>query len=179
MKASDKLQQEHETIHFMLSVLKKLREQIEKGEEVDFGYLGEILEFFKIYVDKSHHKKEEGALFPKLPGTRMSEEGVLVRGLVQDHALLHNLVKEMNESFGGLKNGDYQDRDKFLGVSKRYITMLTEHALKEDKLLNPLIDKYLSSSEQESLEQQFTSIENREIGSSKIKDFQKLIQAAS
>ena len=60
MQPMKDLKMEHDAVQLTLRILDKICQGIEKsGEIIDFQHLDQLLEFFKVFVDKCHHGKEE------------------------------------------------------------------------------------------------------------------------
>jgi hemerythrin-like domain-containing protein len=54
------LKMEHDAVQMTLRILDKICQRIEKlGEIIDRQNIDQLLEFFKVFVDKCHHGKEE------------------------------------------------------------------------------------------------------------------------
>ena len=63
MTATKQLRDEHEGIKLMLTILEKVARMVEAGGKLDLNHIEHMLEFFRIFVDKCHHGKEEDLLF--------------------------------------------------------------------------------------------------------------------
>ncbi|MDO8498486.1 MAG: hemerythrin domain-containing protein [bacterium] len=176
MKATKQLKEEHQAVLLLLSILRKIREKIGRKEEIPSQHLEEILEFFKVFVDKCHHKKEEGILFPMITGAEIPEEKGLIGDLLRDHAILHEYVKVIDESFTGFKAGDQRNVERLMEAAKSYITLLTEHISKEDDILFELADQYLLREADERMMEQFEYIEINQLGSGKHKQFERMLE---
>ena len=61
---TDQLKAEHEKILILLGILKRICAKLEAKRDINPLYLGQVIEFMKIFVDKFHHGKEEDLLFP-------------------------------------------------------------------------------------------------------------------
>ena len=64
--ASEDLINEHEGILFGLKILKKMAERLVGNTNIETQDYYEIVNFLKLFVDKCHHGKEEGFLFPAM-----------------------------------------------------------------------------------------------------------------
>lgn len=176
MKATKQLKEEHQAVLLLLSILRKIREKIEKKEEIPPQHLEEILEFFKVFIDKCHHKKEEGVLFPLIVGAEIVEEKGLVGDLLRDHTVLHDYVKVINEAFSGYKARDPKDTERLMEAARSYITLLTEHINKEDKVLFKLAEENFSTEEDERILEKFEDIEINQIGRGKHEQFHRMLE---
>ena len=75
MKASEQLRAEHEGIRLMMAVLGRICDNMAAGGPADTVQLAKIMDFFKVFVDKCHHGKEEAMLFPALERVGIAKEG--------------------------------------------------------------------------------------------------------
>ena len=64
MKATDQLLDEHKGVLLMLTILEKVSEKLATEGSLEKKHLEGMLEFFRVFVDKCHHGKEEDLLFP-------------------------------------------------------------------------------------------------------------------
>ena len=80
------LKMEHDAVRLTLRILDEICRKIEKsGEITDLQHLDQLLEFFKVFVDKCHHGKEEELLFPALENVGVSREGGPIGVLLHEH----------------------------------------------------------------------------------------------
>jgi len=61
MKATEDLMQEHQAVLVSLQILEKVATAIGAKEAEAPGHLAKLLDFFKGFVDRCHHGKEEDA----------------------------------------------------------------------------------------------------------------------
>ncbi len=66
MKATEDLIHEHNAVLVALKILEKVAAAIAAKSEQAPAHLEQLVDFFKGFVDKCHHGKEEDALFPEL-----------------------------------------------------------------------------------------------------------------
>lgn len=173
MSATEDLKEEHQGVRLMLSILENISERLGQRETVDPHHLDQILEFIKVFVDKCHHKKEEGFLFPLLEESVAGKK--LVKELLDEHFILHGLVSRIEEGATEYKKGNLKGALKIIDNSKKYIDLLRIHADREDEKLFPLTDKLLDESKQRELEKKFADWEVRQIGSGKHEQFHQML----
>src|SRR5512142_1084963 len=68
-KPAEDLIAEHRGILLMLKVMEKIAGRMKRGETLDEEHLRKMVEFLRNFVDKCHHGKEEGILFPEIAKT--------------------------------------------------------------------------------------------------------------
>jgi hemerythrin-like domain-containing protein len=73
------------------------------GRLPDKGHGEEILDFLVVFVDKCHHGKEEGLLFPALEAVGVSRNGGPIGVLLEEHRKGRSLTAEMTAAPAGLR----------------------------------------------------------------------------
>lgn len=176
MKATEQLKKEHNAVKIMLLVLDKMCHKLEAGEDVDPDHLESLLEFFKVFVDRCHHVKEENLLFVAMQRTVDPNDGDRIGALLKDHVSGRNFIGEMALAAVDYRAGDERARQAIVSGAKHYITLLIQHIDIEDNVLYPLADERLSPQKQEELLIQFDKLEEEEIGAGKHEEYHRLIE---
>jgi len=170
------LKMEHDAVQMTLRVLDKICQQIEKsGEIIDLHHLDQLLEFFKVFVDKCHHGKEEELLFPALENVGVSNSGGPIEVLLHEHQQGREYVQAMNAALGKYVKGERSVVNEFVKSAKGYIKLLNQHIDKENGVLFPLAEKHLSEQAQAKLWEGFEMIETQKIGLGKHEEFHKML----
>jgi hemerythrin-like domain-containing protein len=179
MKATQQLKDEHEGIRLMLRILERVCERIEEGREADPEHLPQMLDFFRIFVDKCHHGKEEDHLFPALEAVGVPREGGPIGVMLMEHQMGRERVKAMGQAVeDGRENKP--DASRRVGQESRaYISLLNQHIEKENNVLFPMADQRLSVRKQEELFEAFERLEVERIGIGKHEEFHKLLEHLS
>lgn len=175
MKATEQLKREHNAVKIMLRVLDKMCRKLEAGEEIDPEHLDGTLEFFKVFVDRCHHVKEENLLFIAMQRTADPTDGDRIGALLKDHVSGRNFIGDMTRASAAYRAGDSTARRVIIDSAKHYITLLIQHIDIEDNVLYPIADERLSPEKQEELLIQFDKLEEEEIGVGKHEEFHRLI----
>ena len=164
------------TVRLTLRILNKICQRIEKsGEIIDFQHLDQLLEFFKVFVDKCHHGKEEELLFPALENIGVSNKGGPIEVLHHEHQKGREYVQTMNAALDQYTKGERSVVNEFVKSAKGYINLLNQHIDKENSVLFPLAEKHLSEQAQEKLWEGFEMIETQKIGVGKHDEFHKML----
>jgi len=171
------LKMEHDAVRLTLKILDKICQKIEKaGEIIDLLTLNQLLEFFKVFVDKCHHGKEEELLFPALENVGVSNKGGPIEVLLHEHQLGREYVQAMISAIAQYTNGDRMGGDEFVKAARQYINLLDQHIDKENNVLFPLAEKHLPEQEQARLSRGFDLIETEKIGAGKHDEFHKMLK---
>jgi hemerythrin-like domain-containing protein len=175
MKATDQLKAEHEGIKMMLSILDKICLKLESGEQADVNHLEQILEFFRIFVDRCHHGKEEDLLFPAMEQAGVPREGGPIGQMLVEHDHGRSYVKGMADAVADYKAGNLEAAKKIATNARGYIATLQAHIQKENMVLFSIADSRLSNETQERLYEEFEQLEENKIGLGKHEEFHGLL----
>lgn len=153
-EAIDDLKHEHEAILFSLKLLKGMIDQFSAAKVEVQEDLLRYIDFLKEFVDKCHHGKEEGILFPAMIKAGMSEKGGPIDVMLAEHTQGRRIVKEMEIAISSEPN--------FSGLSdsaKEYSMLISSHIQKENNILFIMAEKIIST---ETLNQIYTAFEEHE-----------------
>ncbi len=171
------LKMEHDAVQITLRILDKICQKIEQsGEIIDLQHLDQLLEFFKVFVDKCHHGKEEELLFPALENVGVSREGGPINVLLHEHQQGREYIQAMNAALSRYSEGNPKAIGEFIITATAYINLLNQHIDKENGVLFPLAETHLSEQEQAKLWEGFELIETQKIGAGKHEEFHKMLK---
>lgn len=174
MKPIDELREEHQAVRMTLRVLETLCQRLERpGETVDLQHIGQLLEFFSVFVDKCHHGKEEELLFPSLEAVGVPREGGPIGVMLQEHQMGRDYVRKMSDAVSKLESSEVNAR--FTSLARGYINLLDQHIHKEDNVLFPLAEERLSELKQSELSRGFERIETERIGVGRHEEFHRML----
>lgn len=175
MKPTEVLKEEHDGIKVMLSILEKVCQALDHGENVEPAHLLEIVEFFRNFADRCHHGKEEDLLFTALGNYDLGEARALVDELLKEHEVGREYVRKMStsaETYGGAES---EKPVGFVNQGREYVSFLREHIRKEDDILWPVVDEKVSKEHQANLVSAFDRFEIEKIGAGKHDEYHELI----
>ena len=158
--AIEMLEEEHRLIMRMVKLLPMVQRRVEGGSRLP-EVLMTIVDFFQIYTDKSHHAKEEAALFPLLAKRGIRLEGCPIGTLHHEHEQGRVLMKTLRAAVQSYSEGDPDAKKQIAQALNNASGFYTEHIWKEDFLLFPLSRKVLNDSDEEELRKQFISIDSK------------------
>lgn len=164
MKPTEQLKEEHQGIKLMLRILKKAAEKMHGGTAVPHEHLGQMAEFFRVFVDRCHHAKEEELLFPAMREARISGAEGPIRVLADEHERGRGLAGAFADAVARCGAGDHRAPAKIVAEARAYRDLLIAHIEKEDTVLYPMADEGLSGETQEALLDGFERIEEERIG---------------
>jgi hemerythrin-like domain-containing protein len=176
MNPIEDLKREHEAVKITLRVLDRICKKAEDtGEFADPGHLEQLIEFFKTFVDRCHHGKEEELLFPALEEVGVSREGGPIGVMLNEHRQGRDHVAKMQAALMRYRDGDRGAAGDFVKPARAYITLLNQHIDKENNVLFPLADNNLAHEKKVELQEGFESIETRKIGAGRHDAFHQMI----
>ncbi|MHC1720966.1 MAG: hemerythrin domain-containing protein [Clostridiaceae bacterium] len=168
-KATSDLKKEHESILFVLKILRKMLSG-DKDNVDKVKYYSEVLYFFKIFVDQCHHGKEEKYLFVEMLKSGLSENEGLIRELIREHDIGRDYISAMNIS---LKSGEMS---LFHFAVVEYMDMIKLHIDKENNDLFKKIDKLLNEAKQDEIFSKLEQHEEEVIGHGVHEELHSMIQ---
>jgi len=154
------LEDEHKLILRMVRTLPLIHQRIEKGD-VDPEILLTVVDFFKVYADKSHHAKEEAALFPLLAKRGVRLKGCPIGTLHNEHDQGRILMKALGDAAHRYMKGDFDAKKQIAEYLKNAVDFYTDHIWKEDFLLFPMSHKVLNDADEEELRKEFISVDSK------------------
>lgn len=152
--ATAQLRHEHEVFLRALTLLERLGQGLRAGTAVDRDALAWLIDFFRTFVDKCHHGKEEQHLFPALERHGVPRDGGPLGVMLLEHEHGRALLRAMSQ-------GD----DRAVAEAIRgYVTLLRAHIDKENGVLFPIAEQILDEEEQRVLAQAFDAVEQVVVG---------------
>lgn len=155
MTVREHLREEHGAIMKVLALFQKLIRDPGRPRDELFHDLETIFDFMEVYVDRSHHGKEEDILFPALEDARAADLRHLVAALRDEHREARGLLDELKAELQTSKMNVTFPTDRFTGQSEKYISLIRTHIRKENGHLLPEIERILPGAEQDRIEQAF------------------------
>lgn len=180
MKPTDILKEEHHGVKLALKVLGRINERIDSNpgvlEAAFVSDYAKLLDFFRVFVDKCHHAKEEEVLFPALLESGLPREGGPVQVMLAEHDAGRKLVAEMYAALGNYRSGTPGAVTTLAAAAQGYTQLLVDHIAKEDNILYPLADASIPVSVQDGMIEAFEEIETDRIGQGTHEQFHAMLK---
>jgi len=160
MQARGPLMMEHRLIEKMLAVIQGELARASRAQTLDPDRIEDIVDFFRVYVDRLHHGKEEDILFKSLQQKKLSEEnGRLMTELIAEHVASHATVKALAEANLRYRQGAKAELAEITARLAAIVDLYPRHIGKEDKVFFPAAQGYLSKEEDQAMIAQFWEVD--------------------
>ena len=162
------LREEHEQILRGLEVLEACAQRLNEGQDVASETLEGLIEFFRLYADRTHHGKEEDLLFPTMIEYGFSREAGPIHCMLADHERNRALTREMIEAASRHRAGDHDAGLRFAGAARQYVSVLREHIQKENLVLFVMAENTIPKADELPLLARFQDVDCNQIGKAEI-----------
>ena len=164
MTPTETLKHEHKIVLMVLQGAEREALAIQAGGEVHAEKIDQMIDFFKNFVDRCHHAKEERHLFPALKAKGFSPDAGPVAVMLHEHEQGRAAVQAIAAALPGARSGDKTAAGILAKALLAYVELLRNHIYKEDNVLFPMADQALAAEEQAQLAGLFDKVEEEEIG---------------
>ncbi len=146
----EELHRDHINLAKLLDLLEEEVDRFCEERNPDYTLMREILDYIVHYPNEYHHPKED-AIFEKLVAIQ-PEAKASIRILRQDHEMLGNLTRELNDFLQMICVGQVVKRSTVARVARTYIVATRQHMKTEETEIFPLIEENLVESDWSSIE---------------------------
>jgi len=166
MKATQDLMAEHNAVLVALQILEKVEAALGSEEQAS-EHLAQLLDFFKGFVDRCHHGKEEDVLFPELERRGVGRENGPIGVMLYEHELGRGHVRAMSEALDQLRRGEPGAAASISEHGQNYRAMLWAHIEKENAVLFRMADRLVPDDVAATIFDRFEEIERVWVGKGK------------
>ena len=147
---------EHRLIEKIVPSIKEEIDKINKTGEIDANYIETIVDFFKIYADKTHHGKEENILFEQLKQKKnlQDDHKRIMDELIQEHTTARYKVKQLIDLNNAYRK-DKSQLDHIVTLLSELSSFYPKHIMKEDKHFFLPVMKYFTEEERREMLKEF------------------------
>jgi hemerythrin-like domain-containing protein len=172
---TEDLRAEHQGVLLMLDVLGEMEDRFEAGQPVPAEDMREALDFLKTFVDRCHHRKEEGLLFPAMREAAVPDSAETIERLEREHVQGRELVGRVEEGVDRLEAGDITAGREVAEDLHSYGELLRRHIELEDDVLYPMAVDALPRNEQDRLVDAYERVERDEVGEGRHEAFHEML----
>jgi hemerythrin-like domain-containing protein len=159
MQATAALSSDHRLIERVLDVLDAAAERLERGETVAPALFLDAVRFIAGFADGTHHRKEEGVLFPALAACGLPVDGGPIAMMLHEHERGRAYTAGLREAAQRLDAGDASAAADVADHARAYAVLLRQHIRKEDQILFPMADRVLPAGRCDDVMDEFTAID--------------------
>jgi hemerythrin-like domain-containing protein len=164
MSPTETLKHEHQIVLLVLTGAEREAKAIEAGSQVHVEEIEQMVDFFKNFVDRCHHSKEERHLFPAMNAKGMPLESGPLAVMLHEHEQGRASVRAIAGALERVESGDVRAGAELAEAMLGYVELLRNHIFKEDNVLFPMADRLLPDPEQGDLAALFDKVEEEEMG---------------
>jgi hemerythrin-like domain-containing protein len=167
MTPTETLKHEHKIALLILNAAEREARSIQEtgsASGINVDKIETMVDFFRNFIDKCHHTKEERHLFPRMQERGMTHVNEPVSVMLYEHEEGRRRVQAIAGALLQVRNGVPSATASLSNNLLAYIELLRAHIGKEDNVLFPLADKLFTPEDQQSLNEAFEKVEAEEIG---------------
>jgi len=166
MNATQELATEHGAVLVGLKILAEVAAAITEGRKQAPEDLEQLLDFFKVFVDRCHHGKEEDVLFPELERRGVMRDGGPIGVLLAEHEVGREHVRAMTDNLERLLRGEDGAEVAISERARAYRELLPAHIAKENDLFSTA-DELIPEDVAATLVEKYEEIERDRVGEGK------------
>jgi hemerythrin-like domain-containing protein len=164
MTPTEILKHEHEIVLLVLKGADREGTAARKNGACDAAAVARMADFFKTFVDRCHHAKEERYLFPALELHGVPKEGGPIGVMLFEHEEGRGHVRAIAGALPGLNAGRAVAASVVADRLLAYAALLRAHIEKEEGVLFAMADRLLTQKERRDMVKAFDRVEAEEIG---------------
>lgn len=164
MQARGPLMIEHRLIERMLAVVEDALARIQITAQADPALIDTVVDFVRVYADRTHHGKEEDILFRTLDQRPLSTEDRRVMDeLISEHAYGRATTQALVEANERYRRGDGRALVDVVQQLQTLAEFYPTHIAKEDDVFFPASRAYLSEAEEQAMIAEFWEFDRQMI----------------
>ena len=175
MNAISQLREEHRVVTTALAILAAMADRAQSSGHLHVVDAEKLLEFFRVFVDRCHHRKEEGLLFPLLEEVGIGRNGGPIGVMLAEHSRGRDSVAALSMAVAAYGAGDLAAPEEFALQARLYEELLTRHIDKENGVLFVLAERHLDDATLAGLERRMAEFEREEIGAGRHQALHRLL----
>lgn len=156
MQARGPLMIEHRLIEQMLGIVQLRLTEAEQSGAIDPYFVDTVVDFIRIYADRTHHGKEEDIMFQELEKKDLTEQDLKVMNeLIAEHTFGRTTTKALIDATTKYRNDDAEALVEIASCLKTLVTFYPKHIEKEDRVFFPAVRRYFTEEEDQAMLAQF------------------------
>jgi len=143
MNTTSLLVKEHYLIEQVLNCLERIADRCESLRKLDSAAAQDVIAFFRGFIERCHHGKEDAQLLPAMHAVGISPERCLGCSMMQKREEGRFHLDAMQAAIQPGSAGDAAALNEFTRHARAYIELLTEYIAREEDCLFPMIAQTL------------------------------------
>jgi len=169
--AGDDLKKEYESMLLSLNIFEEMVRRLRNEQDAPLEDIREIVDFFKLFVDKCHHGKEEQIYFPAMNEFADASQKLLIGEMFEEHGQVRRYITQMSAAVSG---EEFQEGLFFLSA-KGFMAALRAHIERENEVLLPLAEQLLPAEKQAELGQAFAAFDEKVMDAGKGEELHEML----
>ena len=146
------LMREHRLIEQIIPILETELRHISQDQCIHLPFIHRIVDFFRIYVDKLHHGKEEDILFATLSQKPLDiGHQRILEELMDEHRQARRAIQQLVSSTEAWSTDETMALQDAAESLTTLVTLYSQHIRKEDKAFFLPCQAYFTKAEREQL----------------------------
>ncbi len=149
-------------VRVVLDAASRDLDRVARTRAADVAEIERLIDFFRYFADVCHDPKEEDLLFCMLHRRGMSWETWPLDELLKEHEEMRVILDSTADWLPLLRQGEPAAIDPLVHNLRTYVALVDAHIEKEETVVYPLAQRYLTVADVAELRQAFDSIEEEE-----------------
>jgi len=164
MLARAPLMIEHRLIERMLAIVRNILVQIGSEHRVDPVTIDAVVDFIRMYADRTHHGKEEDILFRALERKHLfADDRQIMTELIAEHVFGRETTKTLVDANARYRDGDDHALTEIAESLHTLDDFYPRHIEKEDKVFFPSSRVYFTDAEDQAMLREFYEFDRKMI----------------
>ena len=156
------LTREHHVILRVLGSLTVFVNELTNGNEEYRSAALQYAKFFRFFADLHHHGKEEALLFQELEKQGLPADTGPIRVMIKEHDLGRKCVRAIASIGEGKGPLTSEEHARLREAILEFVPLLRNHMQKEDGLLFPMAERFLSQEAKNRLSKDFDEFDKEQ-----------------
>lgn len=164
MKPIGPLMREHRLIEKMVALMGKQCNTISEVHQADPAAIELVVDFLRVYADRTHHGKEEEVYFRELGKKTLAPDlKQTMEDLTMEHIYARKIVRSLTEANGRYKSGDGAALEEMSACLEALVDFYPRHIEKEDRHFFYTTQEYFDRGERDAMLGEFAEFDARMI----------------